>query len=59
MLTALCGGKQSARWQEMTEVTVVANSNFQNLQVYLDVIKGYRLQKEINTVIQIHLEQPD
>lgn len=43
----------------MTEVTVVANSNFQNLQVYLDVIKGYRLQKEINTVIQIHLEQPD
>lgn len=53
MLTALYSGKQSARWQEITEVNVEASSNFLNPQVYLDVIKRYRPQNVINTVIHL------
>lgn len=49
ILTALCSGKQSARWQEITEFTAVASGNFLNCQVYLDGIKAYRPQKEINS----------
>lgn len=42
MLTALCSGKQSARWQEITEFPAVQSGNFLNPRVYLDGIKSYR-----------------
>lgn len=49
MLTALCSGKQSARWQEITEFTIVASGNFLNPQVFSNRFKTYRPQNEINS----------
>lgn len=57
MLTALCSGKQSARWQEINEFPVVQSGNFLNPWVYLDG-KAYRPQKEFNSDMK-SLEQLD
>lgn len=47
MLTALCSGEQSARWQEIIEVTLMASSNFLNPQVYLKMIKVIGLDRKL------------